>query len=77
VEFSMTFDEYWQKNGTHIAKQMIDYAALCIAAERERIADWLASQRNDTPATGQEFARALRSQENRPLTSPLDGGDKS
>jgi hypothetical protein len=47
------------------------------AAERERIADWLASQRNDVPATGQEFAQALRSQENRPLTSPLDGGDKS
>jgi hypothetical protein len=32
-----------------------------IAADRERIAAWLEVQRNDIPATGAEFAAALRS----------------
>jgi len=30
-------------------------------AERERIAKWLEVQRNETPATGEEFSTALRS----------------
>ena len=31
-----------------------------VAAEREGIAHWLAAQRNEIPATGEEFAQALR-----------------
>ena len=31
-----------------------------LAEEREWIASWLATQRNDTPAQGREFAAALR-----------------
>lgn len=35
-------------------------AALVAARERERIAAWIEPQRNDVPATGYEFALAIR-----------------
>ena len=35
-------------------------AALVAARERERIATWIEPQRNDVPATGYEFALAIR-----------------
>jgi hypothetical protein len=44
----------------YTAEQMHAYAAQAVAAERERIAAWLEVQRNDVPATGAEFAAALR-----------------
>jgi hypothetical protein len=34
--------------------------AACVAAERESIAAWIEPQRNDVPATGKEFAAAIR-----------------
>jgi hypothetical protein len=40
-----------------LLKALVDAA---VAAERERIAAWLAMQRNDTPAQGLELAAALR-----------------
>ena len=36
------------------------FAALVAAAERESIAAWVASQRNDVPATGSEISAAIR-----------------
>lgn len=36
------------------------FAALVAARERERIATWIEPQRNDVPATGYEFALAIR-----------------
>ena len=36
------------------------FANLVAAAERENVASWVASQRNDVPATGSEMAAALR-----------------
>lgn len=33
---------------------------LALLTERESIAKWLETQRNDIPATGEEFAAALR-----------------
>lgn len=36
------------------------FAALVAAREKERIAAWIEPQRNDVPATGYEFALAIR-----------------
>ena len=36
------------------------FATLVAAAERESIAAWVASQRNDVPATGLEISAAIR-----------------
>ena len=36
------------------------FAALVAAAERESMAAWVASQRNDVPATGSEISAAIR-----------------
>ena len=36
------------------------YARAAVAAERERIAVWVSIQRNFIPATGEEFAAAIR-----------------
>ena len=36
------------------------FAEIVAAAERENVASWVASQRNDVPATGSEMAAALR-----------------
>lgn len=36
------------------------FAALVAAKERERIAAWIEPQRNGVPATGAEFANAIR-----------------
>ena len=33
---------------------------LAVAKERERCAEWLSKQRNETPATGIELAQAMR-----------------
>ncbi len=48
--------------GLFNADQMREYGATCAAAERERIAKWIATQRNDVPATGAEFSAAIRGQ---------------
>ena len=45
------------------------YGAACAAAEREKCAQWLETQRNDVPATGAEFAAALRAR-GEALTQP-------
>ena len=39
------------------------FAALVAAAERESIAAWVASQRNDVSATGSEISAAIRERE--------------
>lgn len=46
---------------THI--QLRDYGDRRAAAEREKLAAWIEPQRNDVPATGAEFAAAIRYQE--------------
>ena len=40
--------------------ELMRFAALVAAAERESIAAWVASQRNDVPATGSEISAAIR-----------------
>jgi hypothetical protein len=39
------------------------YAAAAMAAERERLCAWLEIQRNGIPATGAEFAAAIRGEQ--------------
>lgn len=46
----------WVASATSLA----ELAHLIRAAERDRIATWAATQRNDIPATGEEFAAAIR-----------------
>ncbi|MEQ1572797.1 MAG: hypothetical protein ABL993_00990 [Vicinamibacterales bacterium] len=43
-----------------LAERLRTLVARVKAEERERIARWLATQRNEIPATGAEFAAALR-----------------
>lgn len=49
------------------ARQMREYAAQAVKAaraqERERVAAWVATQRNDIPATGEDCAAAIRAME--------------
>ena len=47
-------------SGEGLADAVRAYAAAEVAKERERIAAWLEPQRNNVPATGAEFAAALR-----------------
>lgn len=54
-------DEVMDGDNYHIqTDQVIDFANLVAAAERENIASWVALQRNDVPATGFEMASAIR-----------------
>ena len=43
-----------------ISDELERFASLVAAAERESIAAWVASQRNDVPATGSEISAAIR-----------------
>ena len=54
-------DEVMDGDNYHIQTELIEYFAhLVAAAERESIAAWVASQRNDVPATGLEISAAIR-----------------
>jgi len=54
-------DEVMDGDNYHIQTDLIEcFAALVAAAERESIAAWVASQRNDVPATGSEISAAIR-----------------
>lgn len=54
-------DEVMDGDNYHIqTDQVIYFANLVAAAERESIAAWVASQRNDVPATGSEISAAIR-----------------
>ncbi len=60
-EYAHVFRPRWPGDeGGFVSTQMRLYAMEAIEAERERIASWLEMQRNDIPATGAEFAAALR-----------------
>jgi hypothetical protein len=48
----LTSDERWAA--------VVRFTNLVAAAERESIAAWVASQRNDVPATGSEISAAIR-----------------
>lgn len=55
----LTQGSYWQNvRGTDSNLQR--FAELVAEAEKERIAAFVACQRNDIPATGEEFAAAIR-----------------
>jgi hypothetical protein len=57
--FTLTQGSYWQNvRGTDANLQR--FAELVADAEKERIATFVAVQRNDIPATGEEFAAAIR-----------------
>ena len=54
-------DEVMDGDNYHIQTELIErFAHLVAAAERESIAAWVASQRNDVPATGSEISAAIR-----------------
>ena len=54
-------DEVMDGDNYHIQTELIEhFAHLVAAAERERIAAWVASQRNDVPVTGSEISAAIR-----------------
>ena len=62
-EAEALYSEYFHKPGSlHEFKQALCEAAARIGAEKEReeIAKWVEPQRNDIPATGIEFAAAIR-----------------
>jgi hypothetical protein len=60
-------DEWRRVNGGEVffydGAKMRAYAAAAVAAERERWCAWLETQRNDIPATGSEFAAAIRGEQ--------------
>lgn len=56
--FTLTQGSYWQNvRGTDTNLQR--FAELVAAEEKKRIAAFVAEQRNDIPATGEEFAAAI------------------
>ena len=48
----------------HLHPRFERFANLVADAERECIAKWVEEQRNDIPATGVEFASAIRARNN-------------
>jgi hypothetical protein len=55
----LTNGSYW-KNVKGTDGNLQRFAELVAEAEKERIARFVAVQRNDIPATGEEFAAAIR-----------------
>ncbi len=61
----MNFEVWWDALETR-EKHKLDRTlvaeawAAATAAERERLASWIALQRNDIPAAGAEFSNAIR-----------------